>query len=134
MRRGLGSSQRPLASDACEGCCELLRDALGGSHRVALAPYGSLCGVLVLGYRGHEGMRAWWETVRGAFDDIRWDLLDVQGSGDRGVAHFRMSGTLGGAAVQQTMWQAAKFREGKATGWAFFRTEAEALEAVGLSE
>ena len=85
-------------------------------------------------YRGHEGMRIWWETVRGAFEDVRWDLLDVQGSGDCGVAHFRMSGTLGGASVQQTMWQAVKFREGKATWWAFFRSEAEALEAVGLSE
>ena len=83
-------------------------------------------------YRGHEGMRAWWETVRGAFEDIRWDLLDVQGSDDRAVAHFRISGTLGGAPVQQTMWQAVKFREGKATWWAFFRSETEAFEAVGL--
>ncbi len=41
-----------------------------------------------------------------------------------------MSGTLAGAPVQQTMWQAAKFRDGKATWWAFFRTEQEALEAV----
>ncbi len=85
-------------------------------------------------YRGHEGMRAWWETVRGAFQDIRWDLLDLQVSDDCGVAHLRMSGTLGGAPVQQTMWQALKFRERKATWWAFFRTEAEALEAVGLRE
>jgi ketosteroid isomerase-like protein len=85
-------------------------------------------------YRGHEGLRAWWETVRGAFEDVRWELLDVQGSDARGVAHFRMSGTLGGAPVQQTMWQAVKFREGKATWWAFFRTEAEALDAAGLPE
>jgi ketosteroid isomerase-like protein len=85
-------------------------------------------------YRGHEGVRAWWNTVRGAFQDVRWDLLDLQGSGERGVAHFRMSGTLAGAPLQQTMWQAATFREGKATWWAFFRTEQEALEAVGLSD
>jgi ketosteroid isomerase-like protein len=85
-------------------------------------------------FRGHEGMRAWWETIRGAFQDVRWELLDVQGSGDHVVAHLRMRGTLGGAPVQQTMWQTLKLREGKATWWAFFRTEAEALEAVGLSE
>ena len=60
-------------------------------------------------------MHKWWDTVRNAFEDIRWDLLDVQGSDDRGVNHFRMSGTLGGATVQQTMWQAVKLREGKAT-------------------
>ena len=86
-------------------------------------------------YRGHDGIRAWWETVRGAFEDIRWDLLDVQGHDGRAVAHFRMSGTLGGAPVQQTMWQSIKFRDdGTATWWAPFRTEAEALEAAGLSK
>ena len=85
-------------------------------------------------FRGHEGIREWWETVRNAFEDVRWDLLDVQGSGDRGVSHFRMSGTLGGAPVQQTMWQAVKLREGKAAWWANFRTEAEALDAAGLTE
>jgi len=32
------------------------------------------------------------------------------------------------------MWQAAKLRDGKLSWWAFFRTESEALEAVGLRE
>jgi ketosteroid isomerase-like protein len=25
-------------------------------------------------FLGHEGVRAWWETVRGAFEDVRWEL------------------------------------------------------------
>jgi ketosteroid isomerase-like protein len=83
-------------------------------------------------FRGHEGVRAWWATVRGAFEDVRWELLDVRGSGDRGVAHFRMVGTLGGVPVEQTMWQAVRLRDEKAIWWAFFRNEREALEAVGL--
>jgi ketosteroid isomerase-like protein len=85
-------------------------------------------------FRGHDGVRAWWETVRGVFDDVRWDLLDIRGSGDRGVLHFRMTGTLGSVPVEQTMWQAVALRDGKAIWWAFFRSEREALEAVGLAE
>jgi ketosteroid isomerase-like protein len=85
-------------------------------------------------FRGHDGVRAWWNTVRGAFEDVHWELLDVRGSGDRGVMQFRMAGTLGGVPVEQTMWQATLLRDGKAIWWAFFRSEREALEAVGLSE
>jgi ketosteroid isomerase-like protein len=85
-------------------------------------------------FRGHAGVRAWWETVRGAFQDPRWELLDMRGSGDRGVAKFRLAGTLAGVEVTQTMWQAARLRDGKLGWWAFFRTEHEALEAAGLRE
>jgi uncharacterized protein len=85
-------------------------------------------------FRGHDGVRAWWETVRGAFEDVHWELLDVRGSGDRGVIHFRMTGTLGSVPVEQTMWQATTLRDGRVTWWAFFRTEREALEAAGLSD
>jgi ketosteroid isomerase-like protein len=85
-------------------------------------------------FRGHEGVRTWWRTVRGAFEDVRWELLEVRGSGDHGVAHFRMAGTLGSVPVEQTMWQAVVLRDGKAIWWALFRSEREALEAVGLTE
>ena len=85
-------------------------------------------------FRGHAGVRAWWYTVRGAFEEVHWELLDLRGSGDRGVAHFRMGGTLGSVPVEQTMWQAVVQRDGKLIWWAFFRSEREALEAVGLGE
>ena len=83
-------------------------------------------------FHGHEGVRAWWEAVPGAFEDVRWELLEVRGAGDRGVTHFRMAGLLSGVPVEQTMWQAVKLRDGKLTWWASFRTESEALAAVGL--
>jgi ketosteroid isomerase-like protein len=85
-------------------------------------------------FRGHDGVRAWWEKVRGAFQDPRWEVLDVRGSPERAVTTFRMTGTLGGVPVAQTMWQAVRARDGKATWWAYFRSKAEALEAVRLSE
>jgi ketosteroid isomerase-like protein len=85
-------------------------------------------------FRGHAGVRAWWETVRGAFQDPRWEVLDMRLADDRGVVKFRLAGTLAGVKVEQTMWQAGRARAGKLTWWAFFRTEQEALEAAGLEE
>ena len=58
----------------------------------------------------------------------------MRGSGDRGVTKFQIAGSLGGVPVAQTMWQAARAQGGKLKWWAFFRTEHEALEAVGLRE
>lgn len=85
-------------------------------------------------FRGHDGVRAWWDTVRGAFGDVRWELLDIRGSDGRAVTRIRMTGTLGGVPVTQTMWQAVRERDGKLCWWGFFRSEAEALEALGLRE
>ena len=28
-------------------------------------------------YRGHDGVRAWWETIVGSFEDAHWEVLDV---------------------------------------------------------
>jgi ketosteroid isomerase-like protein len=85
-------------------------------------------------YRGHEGLRAWWENVANQFDDVHWDLLEVRTAGERGLLRIRMSGVLSGVPLEQTMWQAVRVRDGKAAWWAFFRTEEEALAAAGLPE
>jgi hypothetical protein len=45
-----------------------------------------------------------------------------------------MTGTLGGVPVNLTMWLAARLRERRVSWWSFFRTEAEALQALGLRE
>jgi ketosteroid isomerase-like protein len=45
-------------------------------------------------FRGHAGVRAWWGTVLGAFQDPRWEVLDVRGSGDRAVVKSRLTATL----------------------------------------
>jgi ketosteroid isomerase-like protein len=81
-------------------------------------------------FRGHDGAREWWETVRGSFQDLRWELLELRECDPGAVANIRASGSLGGLDVDQTVWQAATFRDGKLTWWAFFRTEDEAREAL----
>jgi ketosteroid isomerase-like protein len=83
-------------------------------------------------FRGHQGVRAWWAAVREGFETVTWELLDVEGGDDRAITRIHIAGVLSGVAVEQTMWQAVKLRDGKLGWWATFRTEAEAREAVGL--
>ena len=85
-------------------------------------------------FQGHAGVRAWWETVLGAFQDPHWEVLEARGAGDRAVVKSRLTATLADSEVEQTMWMAARLRDGKLGWWAFFRTEEEALAAVGLSD
>jgi ketosteroid isomerase-like protein len=81
-------------------------------------------------FRGHEGVRAWWRSVRQAFREARWDYREVRFWGDRGIAKVRITGALSGVQLEQTMWQAFAQRDGKAVWWEFFRTEQEAVEAA----
>jgi ketosteroid isomerase-like protein len=85
-------------------------------------------------FRGHQGIRTWWRTVVGAFGDVQWQVPDVRGPGDRGIAQVRMDGTLGNVPVNLRMWLAVRLRDGKVTWWSWYRTEQEALEAAGLRE
>lgn len=88
-------------------------------------------------FRGHDGVRAWHETVLGVFSDAHWDVLDVfeaPGSDALGIVHFHMAGTLGGVTVENKVWLTVELKEGKVKWWRLFRTEHEALEAAGLSE
>jgi ketosteroid isomerase-like protein len=83
-------------------------------------------------FRGHDGVRAWWSTVRGTFDGIRWDLLDIEGTGTHGVVKVRATGTVGGAEVEQMVWGAGALRDGKIGWWTFFRTARDARSAAGV--
>ncbi len=88
-------------------------------------------------FRGHDGVRAWWESIVESFEDAHWevlDTLDVPGSDNRGVVHFRTAGRLSGVPVEQTMWLAVEWRDGKVRWWTFARSEREAFEAAGLRE
>jgi hypothetical protein len=48
--------------------------------------------------------------------------------------HVNASGVGSGAPVDQTTWQAVRFRSGRVVFLGWFRSEVEALEAVGLHE
>jgi ketosteroid isomerase-like protein len=82
-------------------------------------------------FRGHSGVLAWWKRVPEAFEDVKWEVLEVREAGeDEAVVKLRMSGRLAGVDLAQIMWMAAIKREGQVTWWAFHRTEAEAQESL----
>jgi ketosteroid isomerase-like protein len=84
-------------------------------------------------FQGHDGVREWWDSVIQAFA-IRPGAEEIEGFRDRGIGRLRLAGSIGGVEVPQTMWMSWRVRDGLLVWWATFRTETEALEAVGLRE
>ena len=84
-------------------------------------------------FRGHDGVRRWWEQVVIPLGGLNGEIEEVRDLGDAVLA--RVAGTYrpSGVEVHQTVWNVVRFRDGKATGWEFFRTEEEALQATGQS-
>jgi ketosteroid isomerase-like protein len=87
-------------------------------------------------YRGHEGVRAWWETIFAVYPDFRADIEELRDLGDLTITRGRMHGrgVESAAPMDQEVWQVGRLRDGKVIGWRFFRSESEALEAAGLRE
>jgi ketosteroid isomerase-like protein len=87
-------------------------------------------------YRGHDGVREWWERLHAVFPDFRLEVEEVRDLGGLGIARWRThaTGVESDAPIEQTVWQVGEYRDGKAIKWRFFGSEEEALEAAGLSE
>ena len=88
-------------------------------------------------YRGHDGVREWWRSLLGIFPDFSSEVLEVRDlGGDSVIVAVRVCGHggEGGTPFEEVLWQACQVRQGKATWWRNFGSEAEALEAAGLRE
>jgi ketosteroid isomerase-like protein len=86
-------------------------------------------------YRGHDGVREWWETIKPLLGGLRWEREEIREVGeDRILVSFRVVGSLEGAPLAQTMFQAVRGRAGKIAWWGVFRTEAEALDALAVRD
>ena len=87
-------------------------------------------------YRGHDGVRSWWENLFGVWPDFKSEVEEVRDLGDVTVARVRMSGQgiAGEAATAQTSWVVTEWRGGKTIWMRNFQNEGEALEAAGLRE
>jgi ketosteroid isomerase-like protein len=87
-------------------------------------------------YRGHGGVREWWQNMLAVFPDFSMEVLEVRDFGDSGIAALRVHGhgLDSGVPVEQTVWAAGEWRDGKVTRWQNFGSEAEALKAAGLSD
>ena len=87
-------------------------------------------------YRGREGMRTWWEETLEVFPDFRVDLDEARDLGDQVLIRGRVRGhgAGSGASFERPLWGLMEFRNGLQVRYRTFATEAEALEAVDLSE
>ena len=88
------------------------------------------------GYHGHDGVRRWWRDLFAALPDFTVEVVDVRASDDVTIAEIRnrARGADSRAPVSETLWQVARWRDGKVVWWSAYPICSEALEAVGLSE
>jgi len=84
-------------------------------------------------YRGHEGMREFFESLLEVLPDWRPEIEDVEDYGDRMLvrAHIYASPPGGEVPMEQVLWHVIRLRDGLAIRWDFFRTEEEARAALG---
>ena len=88
------------------------------------------------GYRGHAGVRRWWENLFEMFPDYDIEAVEVRDLGEVTLARIRARGHGAGSAapVEEVLWQIGRWRDGRYTWWRNCMSEEEALEAAGLSE
>ena len=87
-------------------------------------------------YRGHDGMRNWWQNFFGVWLKVSAEIEDVRDAGDVTVTRmrFRGRGIDSEAPWEQTQWQVAEWRQGKVIRLLAFLSEADAVEAAGLRD
>jgi ketosteroid isomerase-like protein len=86
-------------------------------------------------YRGHQGVRSWWDDSFAALPDFRVEPGEIRAIGDVTLTHGRLhgQGAASGATFERELWHVARWRDKKQIWWSAFESEAEALEAAGLS-
>jgi ketosteroid isomerase-like protein len=88
------------------------------------------------GYRGHAGVRHWWESMFDTVPDFAAKVDGVRDLGALTLATVRPGGhgSTSGAPVEQRLSQVIHWHNAKAVRLESFRSEAEALKAVGLEQ
>jgi ketosteroid isomerase-like protein len=83
-------------------------------------------------YRGHDGVRRWFDSFYEVMDQIRWDAHSFQQVGDRVVVEFtlRARGKTTGLEFGQEAVMVWSFRDGKGIRIELFETLDEALAAA----
>ena len=87
-------------------------------------------------YFGPTGVTSWVNNWGQAFEGTEIDLERLVDAGDRVVSLFRMraTGRRSGVSIERKDAIVSTFRDGKVTRIDYYNDQAQALEAVGLSE
>jgi hypothetical protein len=88
------------------------------------------------GYRGLDGVRRWWDDFLGAFPDYMVEIEELRDLGEVTLSYSRGRGRSAGrdAPFVDALWQPIRWVDGKIIWWRVCSTEAEALEAAGLTK
>jgi ketosteroid isomerase-like protein len=83
-------------------------------------------------YRGHEGVRRYFDSFYEAMDDVRWESHSFREAGDRVVVEFTLyaRGKSTGLEFGQPAVQVWELRDGKGIGLELYPTLEEALAAL----
>ncbi len=83
-------------------------------------------------YRGHDGIRRWFDSFDEVMDGIRWDAHDFQQAGDKVVVEFtlRARGKTTGLDFGQDAVMVWSMRDGKAIRVELFESLDDALRAA----
>jgi hypothetical protein len=84
-------------------------------------------------FRGHDGVREWWEEVVTSLGGIHFEPVEIRElSEDAVLVKVRAGGEASGVRVEQTMWQVSLLSGDTVVWWHVSRTEQEALNALAL--
>jgi len=84
-------------------------------------------------YRGHAGVRDYFETQLDTWETVATEAVSIRGVGERMLVEVHLSavGRASGIAVDRNTWNVFEIRDGRFTDGRVFATEREAIEAVG---
>jgi ketosteroid isomerase-like protein len=88
-------------------------------------------------FRGHDAIRAHWQRLLEAFDEVRVELVDPIEEVEDGLLVVENLGYLrgrDGIEVQARSAWLITIRNGETTSFTLYQTKQEALEAAGLRE
>jgi ketosteroid isomerase-like protein len=85
------------------------------------------------GYRGHDGIRRWFQDTDEMFSEIEWRVDDVRDLGDDRVlmlGNIRARGRASGAEVSSAIGQLFELREGRLLRGRAYQSHEQALSAA----
>jgi ketosteroid isomerase-like protein len=87
-------------------------------------------------YKGHAGVRSWFDDALGVWDSIHVEPEDILEAGDWTVVQLRtkLRGEASGAEIEILLTAVHQFRDGRIVHDRIYLDHAQALEAVGLSD
>ena len=87
-------------------------------------------------FRGHEGLRQYFEMITEVMESVEIDLQEVRDAGDAAVAvgSLRAQGRGSGATIEEEHGVVYELRDGLIARAVSYRDKAKALEAAGLRE